>query len=57
MDRIRIKCPSCGSRVVDANMSTKTEVIEESKVNENWNPDYCIKCHQCKKLILIKKVG
>ena len=56
MTKEALKCPICGSRLIDKNISTKSEVYEEHQYPPGWEPDYVQKCHCCKKQIGIKKI-
>lgn len=54
----RLICPECGfGRLIDAGEDTKSELREESKIEEGWHPDYFAKCSKCGKQIAIRKIG
>ena len=51
---IKLPCPSCSRRIIDANKKIKTELfVFESK--EKREGDYYIKCTGCKKVIGVIK--
>jgi DNA-directed RNA polymerase subunit RPC12/RpoP len=51
----KIKCPCCGSRLMDSNEKIKTLVLETQSSDEDA-ADYFIKCKGCKKEIGIIKI-
>ena len=54
----RLCCPVCNfNRLIDADESTKSELIPESKIEPGWIPDYYQKCPVCKSQIGIKKLS
>lgn len=54
----QLACPVCGfKRLVDADISTKSELREESTIKPGWKADYFAKCKRCGKQIGIKKIG
>lgn len=57
MHKKKLVCPECGfGRLIDADVETKSELREESKIETGWHPDYFAKCSKCGKQIAIKKV-
>ena len=57
MERIHIPCPFCNfKRILDANQNTRTAAGEEKKMPFNWEPDFYVKCPNCRKQIALKKV-
>jgi DNA-directed RNA polymerase subunit RPC12/RpoP len=56
MKKKKIKCPCCGSRIMDSNEQVITVAEEVASYNEK-EADYFIKCKVCKKEIRIKKVS
>lgn len=57
MIKKRLFCPECGSRLLDSNLSTVSEMNAEDKIPKDWIPDYFQKCWKCGKQIGIKKVS
>lgn len=57
MGRKQLKCPICGSRLIDSVSSVKTELVAEENIRAGWRPDYFQKCMCCKKQIGIRKVS
>ena len=57
LKKIILYCPECGSRLIDSNFSTESEMKSEEKIPLNWHPDYFQKCWKCGKQIGIKKVS
>lgn len=55
MKKKKIKCPCCGSRLIDSNEQIIT-VAEEVELYGKKEADYFIKCKVCKKEIGIKKI-
>lgn len=55
MKKKKIKCPCCGSRLMDSNEQIIT-VAEEAAPYGEEEADYFIKCKTCKKEIGIKKI-
>ncbi len=53
----KLFCPECKGRLIDSNSSTKSVVLPEDKIPQNWHPDYFLKCWKCGKQIGIKKVS
>lgn len=57
MNKIILQCPECGSRLIDSNPATISELKAEEKTPPDWHPDYVQKCWKCGKRIGIKKVS
>lgn len=54
----QLACPVCGfGRLVDASVDNESELKAEIDIDEDWKPDYFLKCPQCKNQIGIRKVG
>jgi hypothetical protein len=53
--RQRLPCPSCGFRVIDSGLDTRSELHVMEK-GDSWNGDYYAKCDQCKADIGIRKI-
>lgn len=54
----KLSCPVCNfKRLIDADESTKSELIPESRIEPGWVPDYYQKCPVCKSQIGIKKLS
>lgn len=52
-----LPCPVCGfGRLVDASADNISELRAENSIAEDWEPDYFLKCPQCKSQIGIRKV-
>ena len=52
-----LPCPVCGfGRLVDASADNISELRAENSIAEDWEPDYFLKCPQCKNQIGIRKV-
>ena len=55
MKKKKIKCPCCGSRIMDSNEQVNTIALQAEHTKEE-EADYFIKCKVCKKEIGIIKV-
>lgn len=55
LKRKHIQCPKCGSRIIDASLSTVTEL----KALSGTDPaaDYYIKCNSCNAELSLRKLG
>jgi DNA-directed RNA polymerase subunit RPC12/RpoP len=42
----QLKCPKCGSRIIDSSKTITTE-IRELPPEKDWKPDYFLKCWKC----------
>ncbi|NLB56612.1 MAG: hypothetical protein GX811_12785 [Lentisphaerae bacterium] len=56
MKKVKLKCPRCGRRVIDANVEVESELREITEESD-WEADYFGKCKSCGAEVGIKKLN